>query len=245
MFLRFNILFLSILFALNLWAAASYDRYSGWIGIVFSLILVVAARLAVGRWKYLAVPAILVLGSVLLLFLIDSPAEARIFSILVSVVFYFATLAGWRLNQYEKDETAKAMHNLATVAALFVWYAAVYGWYMNIAFPIWGLMVAMAGITFFAALSSFSVNQIESGKRFIYSVFLAILVTQVVWAQNFWPFGYLTAGVITLIIYCVGWEVILGFFQNKLTARTVFFEILFLVGAVTLILLSTKWYPVI
>jgi hypothetical protein len=197
------------------------------------------------RWKYVVLPAILVPGSVFLLFLIDFPSEIRVFSVLVSIVFYFSVLAGWRLVQYEKDETAKAMYNLAMIATLFLWYAATFGWYLNVAFPIWALMVITAVVTFLAAYSDFTANQLEADKRLVYSVFLATLVAQTVWIQNFWPFGYLTMGVITLIIYCVGWETILNFFLKKLTVRTILFEIIFLVVSIGLVLLSTNWYPVI
>jgi len=245
MFLRFNILFLSFLFAANLWVAANFEKYSTWVGIVFSLILIIGARLIVKRWKYSVLPAILTAGSVFLLFLIDSYSQMRIFSILASIVFYFAVLAGWRLAQYEKDQTAKAMHNLATIASIFLWYAAAYGWYLNISLPIWALMIIFSVITFLVAFSSFAINQIEAEKRLVYSVFLASLIAQVVWIQNFWPFGYLTTAVISLIIYCVGWEIILSFFLKKLTVRAVIFEILFLFSSVALILLSTKWYPMI
>jgi hypothetical protein len=245
MFLRFNILFLSLLFAANLWAAENLATYSTWIGIAFSLVIIILARLLVGRWSFLVLPAILVPGSVLLIFLIDSSTEVNIFAALASVVFYFSTLAGWRLKQYEKDETAKAMYNLTTIAALFLWYAATFGWYLNISFPVWGLMTIVAIVTFLAAQSSFFVNQIDSKKRLVYSVFLACLVAQTVWIQNFWPFGYLTTSVITLIIYFVGWEMILSFFLGKLNVKTVFFEILFLIGSTALVLLSAKWYPVV
>jgi hypothetical protein len=197
------------------------------------------------RWKYVVLPAILVPGSVFLLFLIDFPSEIRVFSVLVSIVFYFSVLAGWRLVQYEKDETAKAMYNLAMIATLFLWYAATFGWYLNVAFPIWALMVITAVVTFLAAYSDFTANQLEVDKRLVYRVFLATLVAQTVWIQNFWPFGYLTMGVITLIIYCVGWETILNFFLKKLTVRTILFEIIFLVVSIGLVLLSTNWYPVI
>ena len=247
MFLRFNIFFLSLLFAVNLWLSVNYAGYAGWLGIVFSLAIIIAVRIIVGRWKLAVLPAILVLGAVLLLSLIGPPLYMSLFILLSSLVFYTTVLAGWRLHQYEKDETAKAMYNIATVAVLFCWYAASYGWYLNpsISLPIWALLVIFSVITYLVALVSFSINQISSKKRHVYSAFLAILVAQVVWIENFWPFGYLTVGVITLIIYCVGWEMILSFFLKKLTARTVLFEIVFLAGSVALVLLSTKWYPVV
>jgi len=105
--------------------------------------------------------------------------------------------------------------------------------------------VVFSAITFLVSLVSFSINQVDREKSLVYSVFLAILIAQIIWIQNFWPFGYLTSSVITLIIYCVGWEMILSYFLKRLTARTVLFEAIFLAGSVALILLSTKWYPVI
>jgi hypothetical protein len=247
MFFSFSTLFLSALFAVNLWLSVNYAGYAGWFGILFSLVVIVASRIIVGRWKFMVLPAVLVPGAVLLLSLIDPPLEMGLFIFLSSLVFYATVLAGWRFFRYEKDETAKALYNIATVAVLFCWYAAAYGWYLNpsISFPIWVLLIILSVITFSVSYVSFVINQIEREKWLIYSVFLTTFVAQIVWMQNFWPFGYLTFAATTLIIYCVGWEIVLSFFLKKLTARTVFFEILFLAGSMALILLSTKWYPVI
>jgi len=247
MFFSFGIFFLSALFATNLWLSVSYAGYAGWFGIIFSLVIIIAARMIVGRWKFTVLPTVLVPGAVLLLSLIDPSLEMKVFIFLSSLAFYATVLAGWRLFLYEKDETAKAMYNIATVAVLFCWYAASYGWYLNpsISLPIWVLLVVFSVITFLVSYVSFAINQIDREKWLIYSVFVTTLVAQTVWIQNFWPFGYLTVAVITLIIYCVGWEIVLSFFLKKLTIRTVLFEILFLAGSVALILLSTKWYPVI
>jgi len=247
MFLQINILFLSILFAVNLWLSVNFAGYSGWFGILFSLALVIAVRLIAKRWKFTVLPAVLILGSVLLLSLIDPVFEMNLFIAFSALAFYLTALAGWRLEQYEKDETAKAMYNVATVAALFCWYAAAFGWYLNpsMSFPIWTLLAVLSIVTLFVSLASFAVNQIDPEKGLIYGVFLVFLVAQTAWIQNFWPFGYLTTGVITLIIYFVGWELILSFFINKLTARAAFFKIIFLAGSMALILLSSKWYPVI
>lgn len=245
MFFRFGIFFLAILFAINLWTSVTYISYSGWFGIVFSLILVLIARIISKRWKFTLLPLILVPGSVFLLSLIDSTTQIKVFIFFSSIVFYLTVLAGWRLSQYEKDETAKAMYNIATITALFCWYAASYGWYLNIPVPIWAIMLIFSIVTFFVSLVSFSVNQIEQAKRTIYSVFLAFLIAQAIWIQNFWPFGYLTTSVITLIIYYVCWSAILNYFRKKASFRAIVFDVIFLFGSTILLLLSTRWYPVI
>jgi len=247
MFFSFNIFFVSVLFAANLWLSVNYAGYAGWFGILFSLAIIIATRILVGKWKFTVLPAVLVPGAVLLLSLIDPPLEMSLFIFLSTLVFYATVLAGWRLFRYEKDETAKAMYNIATVAILFCWYAASYGWYLNpsVLIQIWALLIVFSVITFLVSYVSFGINQISREKWLIYSIFLTTLVAQTVWIQNFWPFGYLTVAVITLIIYFVGWEIVLSFFLKKLSARTVLFEILFLAGSVVLVLVSTKWYPVI
>ncbi len=247
MFLHFNILFLSLLFAANLWLSVNYLGYSGWFGIIFSLALIVLARVIAGHWKFTVLPAILIPGAVLILSLIDPPFEINLFIFLAWLIFYITVLAGWRLYQYEKDKTAKSMYDVAVFAVTFCWYAASFGWYLNpsISLPIWALIIIFSIITFLVSLVSFSINQINSEKRVIYSVFLAILIAQAVWIQSFWPFGYLTTGIITVIIYYVGWEIILSFFFEKLTVRAILFEIAFLIGSSALILFSTKWYPII
>lgn len=247
MFLRINILLLSFLFAANLWLSVNYEGYSGWFGIIFSLVIIIASRLVTKRWKFTVLPALLVVGAVLLLSLIDFPIEMNAFILFSSMAFYVSVLGGWRIFHYEKDETAKAMYNIATIAAVFCWYSSSYGWYLNpgFSFPVWMLVAIFSIITFLISFVSFSVNQIDAGKRLVYSVFMTILIAQVIWVQNFWPFGYLTTSVIALIIFFVGWEMILNFFLRKFTVRTVVFEIVFLVVSASLILLSTKWYPVI
>lgn len=245
MFLRFGILFLALLFAANLYAAANFENYSTWIGMVFSLALMIAARITVKKWKYSVLPILLVPGSVILLFLIDSVSLMRLFAVLSSLVFYFSILAGWRLAHYEKDLTAKAMYNFAAVAVVFCWFSAGFGWYLNVAVPIWGLMIILAVIAFLVSFSSFAVNQIQSDKSLVFSVFLASIVAETVLVQNFWPFGYLTMAAIALIIYFVGWEIIMNYLLGKMSARAVVFELFFLAGSVSLILLSTNWYPIV
>ena len=83
------------------------------------------------------------------------------FSTLVFYLDCFGRLAA--LEQYEKDETAKAMYNIATVAVLFCWYAASFGWYLNpsISIPIWVLLAVFSLITLFVSLVSFAINQID------------------------------------------------------------------------------------
>jgi hypothetical protein len=139
------------------------------------------------------------------------------------------------------------MVNLAALATLFCWYASVYGWYLNIEVSVWYIMAVFAIVTFLVSYISIMINKLEINRsqRVLYSVYLAYLVAVAIWVQNSWPFGYLTTGVITLIIYYASWDIIRNYFIGKLTVRKIVFNLVFLVGTASILLLSTKWYPVI
>lgn len=244
---EFSVFFLSLIYFGVLWFAYNNPANFIWPGLVFFLVLLGGVKLISRRYFYFTLPAILALGSILLLPLIDSLTEAEVFMVISAGVFYMAILSSYRLGRYIKDKTAKGMFNLAALAALFSWFAAGYGWYLNIQMPIWLILVVFAVVTFLVSYVSFRVNELDlnAHQRVLYAVFLAYLIAGTIWMQNFWPFGYLTTGVITLIIYYSGWDLISNYFLKKLSLRKLFIDILFLVGATSLLLLSTRWYPAV
>jgi Protein of unknown function (DUF5656) len=244
---EFSIFLLTLIYAGVLLFARHNPANFLWPGIIFFAALFIAVRIITKKYFYFILPAILVLGSILLLPLIDSSAEASAFIAISAGVFYLSVIGSFRLQKYAKDRTAKGMLNLAALSAVFTWFASGYGWYLNIQMPIWLLMVILALITFFVSYTSFKINelQLNGHQKFLYAVFLAYLVAGTVWMQNFWPFRYLTTGVIALIIYYSGWDIIASYFKQKLSMKRLIFDIIFLVGASSLLLLSAKWYPVI
>lgn len=214
---------------------------------IFTFVLLVGIKAIAGKLRFFVLPFFLTLGAVLLLPLIDSPAEARAFVILSAGVFYLAVLGSYRLGQYDQDKTAKAMINLATLATLFCWFASSYGWYLNIVLSVWIIMLIFAVVAFFVSYQSFLANRLALNRhqRIVYAVFLAYLLAGTVWMQNFWPFGYLTTGVIALIIYYSAWDLIRDYFLDNLTVKKIVFNSFFLVGSVLVVLLSARWYPAI
>jgi hypothetical protein len=244
---EFSVFFISLIYAGILWFAYNNPANFIWPGLIFFILLLVAVKLISKRYFYFTLPAIISLGAILLLPLIDSSSEAKAFIVISAGVFYLAILASFRLGKYGSDKTAKGMSNLAALAALFTWFAAGYGWYLNVQMPIWPIMIIFAIVTFLISYVSFGINQLKlnSHQRFLYAVFMAYLMAGVIWMQNFWPFGYLTTGAIALIIYYSGWDLIVSYFRDKLSIKRLAFDIIFLVGASAVILLSAKWYPAI
>jgi len=247
MLLELGVLFLSLLNLTAVWLVYDYPSQFFWIMGIFALVLLVGVKAIAGKFRFFILPFFLTLGAVLLLPLIDSPAESKTFIILSSGVFYLAILGSYRLRQYDRDKTAKAMINLATLATLFCWFASSYGWYLNIVLSIWIIMLIFAIVAFFVSYQSFLVNQLALNRhqRIIYSVFLAYLMAGTIWMQNSWPFGYLTTGVIALIIYYCAWDLIRDYFLGNLTVKKIIFNSFFLAGSAMLILLSARWYPAI
>lgn len=244
---EFGVFFLSLLNLAALWLAFSYPSQAFWFVGIFAVVLLVGVRLIAKNFRFFFLLIFLILGALLLLPLIDSSAQAKAFIVLISGVFYLAILAGYRLRKYDKDQTAKAMVNLAALSALFCLYTSVYGWYLNIEISVWYIMAIFSVVTFVISYISIAINKLEINRyqNVLYSIFLAYLVAGAIWIQNFWPFGYLTTGVIALIIYYTGWDIIRNYFIGKLTTRKIIFSLIFLAGTASILLISTKWYPVI
>jgi predicted membrane channel-forming protein YqfA (hemolysin III family) len=244
---EFGVFFLSLLNLAALWLVFNYPDQAFWIVGIFAAALLIGVRLIARNFRFFLLLALLTVGVLLLLPLIDSPAQAKAFIFLMSGVFYLVALAGYRLRKYDKDQTAKAMVNLAALATLFCWYTSVYGWYLNVEVSVWYIMAVFAVITFLVSYILIMINKLEINRsqRVLYSIFLAYLMAGAIWIQNSWPFGYLTTGVITLIIYYVSWDIIRNYFTEKLTARKIVFNLFFLAGTVSILLLSTRWYPII
>jgi len=198
------------------------------------------------KWKFSVLPAFFTLASSALLYLISLPYEKHTFIILTSGMYYLSLFGAYRLNRYALDRTARAMNMAATVSTIFFTYTAAYGLYLNFLVPLWVLMAVYLVVTLLVSYQYFSIIK-EDDKRivWVYSFLLSLAMTEIVWAVNFWPFGYLTVGVIALILYYVLWDLIQSYFLNLLSQRRVVANMIFFSVIITLVLLSSKWIPVI
>jgi hypothetical protein len=244
---EFGVFFLTLIDLVALWLVYDYPSRAFWIVGILAVAILIGVRMIAQKFRFYLLLMLLVLGTLLLLPLIDSPSQAKAFMVLSAGIFYLVALAGYRLRRYDKDQTAMAMFNLAALATLFCWYTAAFGWYLNIEMSVWYIMSVLSVATFLVAYSSIMVNGLELHRhqRILYSIFLAYLIAVTIWVQNSWPFGYLTTGVITLIIYYAGWDAVRNYFHGKLIGRRIAFNLVFLIGTISIMLLSTKWYPIV
>ena len=200
-----------------------------------------------GKWSFSVLPSFFSISSISLLYLIGPTYEEQIFIFLSSVIYYLALFGAYRLRHYSEDKTAKGMIMAATASTIFFTYTSFYGIYLNFLVPLYILMIAYLVVTLLVSYQHFSIIKKGSDKLsvWVYSFLLSLAMVELIWTMNFWPFGYLTTGAIALILYYVLWDIIQSYFlklpsRKRVMANTILFSVL-----IALILLSSKWIPVI
>ena len=217
--------------------------------LVMIFLLMVSAygsRKIGGRWFFSVLPIFFTFSSLALLYLITLEFEQQIFIALASVMYYLSLLGAYRLGIYAGDKTARGMNMAAMAATIFFTYAGAYGLYLNFFVPLYYLMLVYLIVTLLVSYQYFLIIQGDNKKRaWTYSFLLALVMTELIWTMNFWPFGYLTTGVIALILYYVLWDLVQSYFLNILSKKRVVANMIFFSVLTVMVLLSAKWLPVV
>jgi hypothetical protein len=274
MFLKLQPLLYSLIFFVGLELVVFFHRHVILI-MFFLLLMALFQGWKIGhKWKFSILPIFFVISSLALLYLVTIHYEQQVFIILASVIYYLSLLGAFRLSQYEGDQTARGMNMTATVSTIFFTYASTYGLYLNFLVPLYYLIIVYLVATFFISYQYFSIihphtkipsgevenkiNNLENAKNsfgvgvnphkkmvWVYSLLIALSMAEIIWTINFWPFGYLTSGVVALILYFVLWDIIQSHFLNILSKKRTVANLIFFSILIGLVLISTKWIPVI
>jgi hypothetical protein len=244
-FLKLRPLLYSLVYLIGLEAIVIFHRHVLILVIFLTAISIYQGWRIGGKWKFSTPPAFFTLSSVALLYLITIHYEQQTFIILSALMYYLSLLGAYRLSKYEGDQTARGMNMAATVSTIFFTYAGAYGLYLNFLVPLWSLMLAYLFVTLLVSYQYFSIIKEEKKTVWIYSFILALAMAEIVWTINFWPFGYLTAGAIALILYYVLWDLIQSHFLNLLSKKRVVANLIFFSAVIFMILITSKWIPVI
>jgi len=246
MFLKLKPLLYSLLFYAGLEIIVSQPRF---VFIVFVFLLVASlyeGRKIGGRWIFSVLPVLFAVSSTGLLYLIALTYEQQIFIFLAALMYYFSLFGAYRLGRYRQDQTARGLNMAAAAATIFFTYAGAYGFYLNFLVPLYYLMFAYLLVTLFVSYQYFIIIRPNDKKTvWLYCFLLALIMTEIVWTLNFWPFGYLTTGVIALILYYVLWDLTQGYFLNLLSKKRVIANMVFFSMMIILVLITAKWIPVI
>lgn len=246
MFLKFRPLIYSLTFFASLEVIVLKDKFVIFIAFALFIISLYEGRKIGGRWLFAVLPVFFVLSSVAQLYLIGPAYEQHIFILLSSLMYYLSLYSAYRLGRYADDQTAKGMNMAATFATVFFTFSSAYGLYLNFLVPLYYLMLAYLIVTLLVSFQYFAIIKKDRRKLvWMYSFLLALIMAEIVWTMNFWPFGYLTTGVIALILYYVLWDLAQSHFLNLLSRKRVVANMVFFSTLVVLVLLTAKWIPVI
>jgi len=214
--------------------------------IVFFLFFVFIFTLKTGKKISMTIiPVLLAFSSWGLLSLIDTSKEKGIFAFLASTVYYACMLGIHRLKLYEKDQIARGLIASSAVATLFLFYSVSYGVYMNFAIPLSILMILFFVMTTLVSYQYFQLIQNDNRIVWIYSAVIGIAITEISWIVNFWPFGYLTTGVIMLIFYYVLWDLVQSHFLEDLSKKKVVVNMALFGFLIVMVLTSSRWMPIV
>lgn len=262
MFLKLRPLLYTLVFFAGLELITLFYRHVFLIAFFLLFFSVYGGRRLGGKWKFSTLPAFFSLSSISLLYLVALFYEQQIFIFLSSLMYYFSLLGAFRLGEYEGDKTARGMNMAATASTIFFTYASAYGLYLNFLVPLYSLMIVYLAVTLLVSYQHFSIiysppeneNKIAFGGKmsgsdrkpvWIYSFVLGLIMSELIWTMNYWPFGYLTTGVIALILYYVIWDIIQCHFQDILSRKRVAANMILFTFLIGCVLISAKWIPVI
>ncbi len=227
----------------------SFSKTGIWALILLIIILLTyfyqIVRRVSQRRSMTPMPLLFTLSTWGLLYFVQSRNQQYALIILSSIVYYLVHISLYRLHVYYKDETARGIIAAGSIATFFTFYSMSYGIYLNFDIPLWIFILLLTIATIFISFQYFWLINENKKDAMKYSLILGLIMSEIAWTLNFWPFGYLTTSVISLIFYYVFWDLIKSHFLNELSKRRVVANMIFFGFLVTLILLSTKWLPVV
>lgn len=230
-------------------AVLSFSKAGLWAVAILLVILLIyfyqVAKRISQRWSMTPMPVLFTLSTWGLLYFVQSRNQQYVLIALASIAYYLIHICLYRLHIYYKDETARGIIAAGSIATIFLFYAMFLGIYLNFNIPLWVLIVIL---TFVTVLISFQyLWMISDDKKNIlnFSLILGLIMAEIIWVLNFWPFGYLTTAVIALIFYYVFWDLVKAHFLNELSKKRVVANMIFFGILITLVLLSTRWLPVV
>lgn len=239
------VLIYTLLFLVSIQLAIYRTEDIFYIFLASIIISLWAAKKIGKKWTSVIIPIFFPISSFILLYLIDATIEKHLFSILSALLYYIALLGILRISDYEEDQTARGMIAAAAFTVLFFFFSAVYGIYLNFFVPLWLLMLVFLLATLAVSFQYFSLVENKTKTALSYGVVLGMIMAEIAWVINFWPFGYLTTGVIVLMLYYVFWDLINSYFLNILSKKRAMANLIFFGILIALILSTSRWLPIV
>lgn len=166
--------------------------------------------------------------------------------------FLFKSLPNIPSEEYEKVtfkyETVRNVIFVFLFLTLFIWYINAFVVYLFYGYPFFSALLIIFFVTFLLTsfvLRVYMVPFRENKKlRFsaIYSWVISLVIVQAGWVIGFWPFGYLTAALILIIIYYMIFVVMKEYFFGELNKINIAKEIFFWLIVVFFVFYFSRWF---
>jgi len=196
-------------------------------------------------WKMTPIPILFASTAVGLIFFVDSIEKRQMFSIMISIFYYFGQIGIYRLSSCKTDQTARAVIAGVSVASIFLFYSFFYAIYLNFTFPIWAMMIVFFIVTTMISFQYMQLVKKNNKEAWKLSLIMGLVMMEISWTAHFWPFGYLTTGATMLIFYYVFWDLVQSYFLDKLSKRRVIANIVFFGILAGVVITSSRWLPVV
>jgi hypothetical protein len=245
MLLKFRTLFFTLIYFTGLQIIATKPS---WLFLISSLLFLITLTECIwvsDRFYLSILPVIFTLSSISLLNFISLVSQQQIFIALASSMYYLSLFGTYRLNNYINDQTAKGMNMAVSLATIFFSFTSGYGIYLNFLVPLWSLMILYLMITLLISYQYFNLISQNKIKIWTYSFLLSLVMAELVWTMNFWPFGYLITGTIAMILYFILWDLSKSYLLDILSRKRVVANLILFAFMISAVLLSAKWIPVI
>ncbi|NTW15220.1 MAG: hypothetical protein HGA38_02495 [Candidatus Moranbacteria bacterium] len=247
MIFHFTVFFWSVAFFLGMQFVAAREYDSFWVGYVFSILFLsvlslVSAKRITKRYRNGFVPLLISFSAPSLLSLVDDPSEKLAFSVIATGVYYVAFLGLYRMRFAPKDRTAATFLAVSMLSALFFFFAAAFGFYLNFAVPLASLVVSFALGSFGAAYQTLSLSLPGDRSRVaLYSSIIAFGIGEIAWIVSFWPFGYLVTGAASLLAFYILWDMANSLFSGDISRKRTLWYLGLSFLLIALLLATSPW----
>lgn len=217
-----------------------------------AVVIYILVRLSVGRFTSTILPTLLILGSLPTISLMASPYIRYFVIIVLSFSLYLQLLSKSRLKENPADKIALALLSGINFLVFFVWANLIFASLINfsdIIFPNWLMLSITALISFIVAKDTLENSlflKIKSGELRkndlnVGSLITAIATSEAAWALTFYPFRYRSSAVILFSAFYLAFTTTQFFLTKEEKGRKLAKDIILVVIAIAIILLTSKW----
>lgn len=247
MYFHPRILLHTVVYGASLWYLSAREEPSVYFLVALAATLtfnVLAMRRTVygGRTSALFLPWSFSILSAATLWFADEPVRANVFLALSCALFYLCILGGFRLSRTPGDLTAMGILGASLVATIFLFFSMLISFYLNFEVDSWFLLPIYFLTVFTLSYQHFkSIGGRIRAMSAKASFLLALFSTELYWISGYWPFGYLTTGIVMLIFYYVLWDLLQAHILGLLTKRRVVADMTVFVVLTAAVLATTRW----